>query len=77
MSGLNSAWVESPRQVIKMDYYGEVGCCTTCDEGEKQLEVNGYRENVSFGDRDYDCMCYSCKCRRCDSYDRYTRSCSS
>ena len=48
------------------DYYGEEGCCMTCDEEEKI-------ENET---HDGKCLCFECKCRQCSHYvpDSYGRN---
>lgn len=47
------------------DYYGEEGCCLTCDAETKWLH------------RTYDdmCLCFECKCRKCDDYDPEDQEC--
>ena len=40
------------------DYYGEEGCCLTCDE----------QEDNEIDDESGKCLCYDCKCRQCYWY---------
>jgi len=44
----------------KADFYGEKGCCLTCDFPEERDGWNGI-----YG---YGCLCYDCKCRKCEHY---------
>ena len=46
-----------------LDYYGEIGCCLTCDDDDKHFRVNGWNGIDGEG-----CLCYSCKCTKCDWY---------
>jgi len=41
------------------DYYGEQGCCLTCDEETKEINVLDEGE----------CLCYDCMCRQCFWYE--------
>jgi len=45
-----------------MDYYGEVGCCLTCDD-----EIKEINEIYDVYD-DKECLCFECKCTKCDHY---------
>jgi len=46
--------------MIGGSYRGEIGCCLTCTDYEKEKEVEGW--NGLFGEG---CLCFSCKCSRC------------
>ena len=44
-----------------MDFYGELGCCLTCDDETKMMN--------EIEDEEHDCLCYDCKCTKCDNYE--------
>lgn len=44
-----------------VDFYGEGGCCLTCDEEQK--------ERYALEPPDEGCLCPECKCRQCDNYE--------
>ena len=53
-------------QIKKQDFYGELGCCLTCDE---QLKENiGVQRDVWFFGKHYDCLCREGKCVKCSWY---------
>ena len=47
------------------DYYGEHGCCLTCDEERKE----SYTTTNEYGEYDGKCLCYDCTCRQCYWYE--------
>jgi hypothetical protein len=49
---------------MSLDYYGKVGCCLTCDSGQKELEVIGWNGIDGEG-----CLCFSCKCNKCSELE--------
>jgi len=44
-----------------MDYYGELGCCLTCDDETKMMN--------KINDEEYGCLCYDCMCTKCAHYE--------
>jgi len=56
--------------MISSSYKGEIGCCLTCTDYEREMEVKGW--NGIFGEG---CLCFSCKCSRCIS-QQYDGRCS-
>jgi len=42
------------------DYYGEEGCCLTCEDEIKEIHTLGTGEG---------CLCLECKCRQCAYYE--------
>jgi len=44
-----------------MDFFGELGCCLTCDDETKMVN--------EICDEEYDCLCFNCKCTKCDNYE--------
>lgn len=51
-------------QTVKQDFYGEIGCCLTCDETLKE-NIEGVQRDVWFNGKHYDCLCLEGKCRKC------------
>jgi len=51
----------------KQDFYGEKGCCLTCDESLKD-GIQGVQRDVYFNGKHYDCLCLEGKCKRCSWY---------
>ena len=47
------------------DYYGDEGCCLTCDEETK--EINATEDE--YGEPDGKCLCRNCLCRQCFWYE--------
>ncbi len=41
------------------DYYSQEGCCLTCPSERKKKHLQN----------DEKCLCYECKCRKCDWYE--------
>ena len=51
----------------KQDFYGEQGCCLTCDETKKE-NIEGIQRNLWFNGKHYDCLCLEGKCKKCSWY---------
>jgi len=51
--------------MLEEDYYGEIGCCLTCTDFDKEYEVDGYE----YDEHEGTCLCFSCKCRECTWYE--------
>lgn len=47
--------------------YGKSGCCLTCSPEKKEEHKLEDSEN---------CLCYDCKCRKCDWYEFHQRKCA-
>ena len=54
-------------QLKKQDFYGEIGCCLTCDETKKE-NIRGVQRDVWFNGKHYDCLCLERKCKKCSWY---------
>lgn len=49
------------------DYYGDKGCCLTCNETLKEY-MQGLQRQVYFNGKYYDCLCLEGKCSGCFWY---------
>jgi len=59
--------VSMKHQLEKQDYYGEIGCCLTCDETKKE-NIHGVQRDVWLQGKHYDCLCLEGKCKKCSWY---------
>jgi hypothetical protein len=50
---------------IMTDFYGKRGCCLTCEDKET---MEGYQEDVEYEEKNYDCICFECRCSICNWY---------
>jgi hypothetical protein len=48
----------------KQDYYGEKGCCLTCNETLKEY-MQGLQREVWYKGKFYSCLCLEGKCSGC------------
>ena len=54
-------------QLEKQDFYGDIGCCLTCDETKKE-NIEGVWRDVWFNSKNIDCLCLERKCLECSWY---------
>lgn len=54
-------------QIEKCDYFGQRGCCKTCNIEEKE-NVRGLQRDIWFEGKHFDCLCLDGKCKKCSWY---------